>query len=89
MPVPLSEMAPLVTSPASQCVPPAEPKEVGQHLLVGEGAGEPIRTIGEKARPSVYFVYGGGYAMQGSLCMRNPRSLLLIMNCNTAWRTQM
>ncbi len=47
-----SELAPSARSPASECVPPV-PKG-RQHALAGEGVGEPIWTIGEKAWHSVY-----------------------------------
>jgi hypothetical protein len=42
--LPSSELGPPAPSPTSECVPPLEPKSGGgQHSLVGEGAGEPIR----------------------------------------------
>jgi hypothetical protein len=43
------------SSGVSPLPPPPEPKG-GQHLLAGEGAGEPIPTNGEKAWHSVYSV---------------------------------
>jgi hypothetical protein len=52
--VPSSELAPPAPSPASECVP--RWNQGGQHLLAGEGRGEPTRTNGEKAWHSVYSV---------------------------------
>ncbi len=48
------ELAPPAPSHASECVPPET--KAGHHSLAGEGAGEPIRTTGEKVWHSVNFV---------------------------------
>ncbi len=94
VPVPSSELAPLVTSPASKCAPPPpppppppEPKEVGQHLLVSEGAGG---ANSDDWRESLalclsvdgrmlqylkeYRIWMTLTMPMGSLCMRNPRT---------------
>ncbi len=55
--IPSSELVPPASSPASECVPPGSQR--GAHSPAGEGAGESIRTTGEKAWHSVYSAVGG------------------------------
>ncbi len=50
------ELAPPPPLPHARVCPPLEQKGGGQHSLVGEGKGEPIRTTGEKAWHYVYYV---------------------------------
>jgi hypothetical protein len=53
-----SELAPPPPLPARKCAPPLEPKGGSNTRLRVRGRGEPIRTTGEKAWHSDYFVIG-------------------------------
>ncbi len=53
--LPSSESGLPIPVPASECASRLGPKG-GQHSLVSEGGGDPIRTTGQKAWHSVYSV---------------------------------
>jgi hypothetical protein len=64
--------------PPRVCPPPLEPKGE-QNTLAGEGAGDPIRTTGEKAWHSVYRVYAMLHSGQYGYVINHVISYI----CNT------
>ncbi len=73
--VPSSELAPTALSPASECVPPLEPKGGWQHSLAGEGTG---RAKSDDRRESWHSVYSEHVCMFASILLifkRHPNAL--------------